>query len=160
MAWIPVQEMLYLQLLPGCSSNSSSAETEQMIWIVTPGFSPPTQKADLAGMFTGGTQQQSREMEGEKGFWPIANSCVFFSASSNRRPSDGGAIPSEKVYRGSHSASYPASLAPISHPLPSNYCSFHLTSTPKTLSLQLHHPSSWQTGSSSRLSHDWSLCSL
>lgn len=101
-----------------------------------PGFSPPTQKADLAGMFIGGTQQQSREMEGEKGFWPIANSCVFFSASSNRRPSDGGAIPLEKVYRGSHSASHPPSLAPISHPLPSNYCSFHLTSaTPKTLSL-------------------------
>ena len=83
-----------------------------------PFFSPPTQKADLAGTFFRGTQQQSRETAEEKGFWPISDSCVFFSASSNQHPNNRAATPLENMYRGSHSASYPASLAAVSHPPP------------------------------------------
>lgn len=88
----------------------------------------------MAGTFIRGRKQQGREMEKEKGFWPISNSSGFFSALCNQFSSNRAAIPLETMSDGSHLASYPASLAPISHSLPSNYCSYHLTlGIPKTL---------------------------
>lgn len=91
-------------------------------------------------------------MEKEKGFWPISNISGFFSALYYQLSSNRAAIPSETMSKGSHLASYPASLAPISHSLPSNYCSYHLTlETPTTF----FSSSPFQTNGLFQLSFPW-----
>lgn len=122
------QDLSPLQLLSGCSSNSKAVWNRVGDMNNYAPFLPANQKRkqDLA------EAHSSREVEEEKGIGPISNSCVVFSAPSNWLPSNRATTPLENMCRGSHSASYPTSLAPVSHPLPSNYCSFHLTSeTPK-----------------------------